>query len=339
MSYIHICTYISHDLSLQDMALLAARVAFTVILSCLSQLSSGAVEVRRVNEKLTLVPQNITTSVTKLILHDNLIKILHNDSFYLYEKMTYISLNRNPVWKINNGTFDNNPLLKTMHCVRCVLRVLPSSFGPAMGKIENLHWANSLSDTSIITSPYFESFSSLIHLDLSYNPLYDADNINFPPSIQSLDLTRIRISQFPNISLLRFSYLKTLRLSQNYITNISNAALAGANTMFKALILDSNRLVQIGDFTILTGLEYTYMRGNKLETIPDMLGLTKTWGIFISGNTRLTCDHRMCWMRLWNRMRSRLSPENVQCMAPSDVKGHLFSLISPGFMQCDQGEH
>ena len=326
------------DLSLQDMALFEARIALTLIFGCFNQLPSRAVTVRRVDEKLTVVPQNVIASVTELILRENLIKILYNNSFRRYENITCISLKRNPVWKISDGTFENNPLLKRFDCIGCVLRVLPPSFGPAMSKIEYLYLAGGLRDISIIKSPYFDSFLSMKVIHLGRNDLYDVDNIIFPPSLQFVDLFRVRLSHFPNISVSRFPSLRGLKLGSNYITNISNSALAVANNKFRYLSIPWTRLVQIGDLTLLSALEYIDLRFNELATIPDMMGLTNLETIMATGNTRMTCDRRMCWARLWNRVRLWLITDSIQCVASSDVSGHLLSQISPGFMQCDQGK-
>ena len=64
---------------------------------CMGQISSEEVVVRRVNEKLTVVPQNITRHVTKLDLQDKHISVLYDTSFHLFEKINSIKLRYNPI--------------------------------------------------------------------------------------------------------------------------------------------------------------------------------------------------------------------------------------------------
>ena len=326
--------------ALQDMVLLITWVALVNILICLGGILSAEVVVRLVDESLTSVPQNITHQVTKLDLSMNEISFLDNSSFHLFKEMTSINVNYNPVKKIWNGTFDNNLLLKEFLCFACDLKILPSSFGPAMNKITILNMEHAVSDTGILTSPYFDGFTSLEELDVSYNNVYDIDSIKIPPSIKILHLRGNRLVRFPNVSAHRFPALTKLYLNFNDLTNISDATLAGMNSMMEVLGFMDNNLVEFGDVTVMKSLRVLYLAGNKLETIPDMLGVfPRLWVLTIEHNTRMTCDFRMCWKRLWDRVRTPITrSDDVQCTAPPAARGHDLSLISPGFMQCDQGD-
>ena len=90
------------------MALFKTWFASSLNFICLSQLLSAEKVVLR-SAKLTSVPQNITVIVTKLDLDHNKIRVFYNESFHLVKKIEQISLAWNDVWKIGNGTFDNNP--------------------------------------------------------------------------------------------------------------------------------------------------------------------------------------------------------------------------------------
>ena len=171
-------------LTLQGMALLVPWVTSSLVLLCMSQLVLGIKIVLRGTPKLTHVPQDITTDVKILDLKKNNIQILHNSSFHRLEKVAVIELNFNPIWKIDNGTFDKNILLRVFRCYGCRLRVLPASFGPAMSKMNTLNLGTDKPDTGILVSPYFDGFTKLKWLYIYQNRFDDIDSIKCPKSVQ-----------------------------------------------------------------------------------------------------------------------------------------------------------
>ena len=319
----------------------ATRVVHSLFMINLSRFATTARQVRviRGREGLTFVPQDIPANVTKLELPNNDIEVLNHTSFSLFERMNWLQFDKNPLEIINNGTFDNNPLLVVFQCYECRIKVLPSSFGPATNKINRLSWNAGIADTGCITSPYFGSFISLERLSIGYNYFRDFSHIDFPPSIKILATYRNGLSHFPNLTSLRFPVLRELFIGDNNLRNISDSTLAAMNSRMTYLSLVSAKLIEIGNVAMLTQLRYLSLRSNKLETIPDLLGLSRLSSLYIGGNTRMTCDRRMCWRGLWDRVRSKLNrKDDAECKAPSVVRGHRLSRISPGFMQCDQGE-
>ena len=322
------------------MALLVARVAVSQLFICLIQLLTAEIVVRRENEKLTIVPQNITINVTKLDLTDNDIAVLHNTSFMLFKEITNILLDYNSLWKISNGTFQHNPLLEVFGCYQCRIKLLPSSFGPAMSELSILGLSGAIADTGILIWPYFGGFASLKKLYIARNNLLDIDTITLPQKLQLLDVRSDLLYYLPNVSSHRLPVLNTFYLNDNDITHISDGILAGMCRAIKELRLHRNKLIEFGDVTVLHNLGTLYLYNNELETIPDMLGgLPHLYSLRVKNNARMACDRRMCWKRLWDRVRSPIRrTDDVQCMAPPAARGYLLSMISPGFMQCYQGK-
>ena len=67
----------------------------------------------------------------------------------------------------------------------------------------------------------------------------------------------------------------------------------------------------------LSGLTGFRIDGNDLETVPDLLGLKKLDALLSADNSRIKCDQRLCWRRLWERMRAPLVEEDdVICVEP-----------------------
>ena len=323
-------------------------VASFVFCVCLIQFISADVYVSLYRRGSRSVPQDITSDVTHLKLFNNFIRVLYSTSFSRYENLTVIDLSDNPIWKINNGVFDNNPLVKRFSCDFCNIEVLPISFGPSTNKIYSMSLRNGLSKWSIFTN-FLTDFTSLENFDLSSSDNINIDDINFPPSLKNLDLRWCLLSHFPNMSSVKFPALAQLALDGNYIANISDSMLASMPKNITYFSLMGGGLKEIGDVTVMTNLEALDLAYNFLETVPDMLeGLPRLTHLQIRGQGRLSCDQRMCWRQLWNRVRAPLVYEDdVMCKGPPEIIFELFriypdigplSLMDPGFMQCNQGE-
>ena len=321
------------------MALFVSWMARSFVFICLSKVTTSIIQIRLIQEGLTSVPENLTSGVTHLKLDRNAIEVLYNTSFSRYTRLMTLVLSYNPVWKISNGTFDNNPSLSQLLCRQCVITVLPASFGAAASRITMLSLGCGVME-NVVVSPYFDSFVSLETLSLNYFRLSNIDDIILPSTIKRLYLNNNEIPQFPNLCSTRLPQLKLLSLGYNHITHISNSSLACMSNMVEELWIYITPLREIGDPTVLPNLQFLDVGRNELETFPDILaGLSRLEGFHIDHNTRMTCDHRMCWRRLWDRVRSPIRyAMNVKCMAPPNVRGHYLMSISPAFMQCDQGE-
>ena len=157
------------------------------------------------------------------------------------------------------------------------------------------------------------------------------------------------LSHFPNISSAKFPSLTVLYLEGSRITSISDSVLASMPKNITSLYLMDNFLKEVGDMTVLTNLRSLNLASNFLETIPDMLdGLPKLNYLKINSQDRMSCDQRMCWRRLWNRVRAPLVHEDdAMCRGPPEIIFGIFriypdigllSLMDPEFMQCNQGE-
>ena len=145
-----------------------------------------------------------------------------------------------------------------------------------------------------------------------------------------------KITHVPNVSSRRLPALTELHLQRNDLRNVSDSALAGMSYM-KRLSQAQTNLVELGDVSVLDNLETLWLDENSLETIPDMLdGVPKLGYLSIRDNGRMTCDCRMCRWRLWGRVRPPIRSDEVDCVYPPAARGHRLSLISPGFMNCDQ---
>ena len=158
-------------------------------------------------------------------------------------------------------------------------------------------------DTGILISPYFDGFTSLQDFSMYSSGLYAIDKINLPPSVKYLEASNNRLPRFPNVSSSRFPFATILYIGDNDINNIADTDIADVSSMITTLSLDHTKLVELGYVTAITALRVLWLDNNQLETIPDMPDrLPHLTGLTIADKTRMTCDHRMCWGRSWDRL-------------------------------------
>ena len=90
---------------------------------------------------------------------------------------------------------------------------------------------------------------------------------------------------------------------------------------------------------VIMYLDYLSITNNKLETQPDLLGLPVLSKMLINGNSRMSCDKRMCWRHLWHRLRDPLYlSDDVTCVEPPLLAGYDMLRVNPKFMQCNNGK-
>ena len=298
----------------------------------------GNKNVYRNGEGLTQVPQDIDVRVRKLYLEDNAITILDRSGFPLYTLLEVISLSHNKITAIHNGVFDNNPLLEQFYCNVCVIKSLPSSFGPATSTISTIEWRNGISDINVLKPSYFRDFTSMKKITLSSMPLDDMKNISLPASITYLDVSKAQLTIFPNLSSVRYPALNWILLHRNKFTNISDAALNDISESLTRLVANYGELEVLGDVTVLPNLKALEVMNNNLETVPDFLhGVPLLQRVQIRDNKRMSCDRRMCWWRLWDRVRAPIKGDEVMCVTPQELAGYSMMELNPKFMDCIEG--
>ena len=141
------------------------------------------------------------------------------------------------------------------------------------------------------------------------------------------------------MSIERFPMFTTIFLSSDPLTKISDSSLLKTTKSLKKMIVTSCDLDYVGNLNVLANVELLWLSDNKLETIPDMLnGVPRLRGLSIDKNSRMSCDRRMCWRRLWDRVRTPISSSDVMCRQPDELVGYRLLMVNPMFMNCNAGK-
>ena len=288
----------------------------------------------------TSVPQTLTEDVTHLVMTHSSITVLDNTSFAKYSDLQEIDLGNNDIEYILLGTFDNNPHLTKLNFGHCKIKYLPPSFGPSAPFIEELGFNAAIQSnaTGIIRNQYLAQFSSLTSLGLKYVHLFTLEDIFFPRSLQILAIGHTKLVSFPNVSANRLPALKTLRIQYNAFQVIPDYIFSGMSdslNRFDAFWCDLNFTP---NFALKSNLNQIDLRGNNLETQLDLLAeLPKLKKLRLESNRRWTCDKRLCWWRLWGRVRKEINFDNPRCMNPQWMRNFTLREINPKFMDCSDG--
>ena len=308
-----------------------------ILIFAQSVISLMAVTVIRDNANLTSVPQDIDVTVITLSLQYNNFSNINNESFPLYPRLQKLFMSHNPLTAIISGTFDHNPKLRTFVCDFCALHIFPLDFGPASKSLGKFDLIFGIGNISAFRQMRLERFTNLKRLGLYGAKTADVNMITFPQSITNLGLGEMKLITFPNLTLELFPNLKSVRLEKNAFQEGSN--FLGMTETVEALYIKSSNVHCADGLDLLPNLAILEIQKNKLETLPDLLELLNIRKLYINGNSRMSCDHRMCWRRLWNRVRKPIpDSDDVTCVEPPLLTGQVLSVVNPKFMHCRSGK-
>ena len=312
---------------------------YVLTTSVLMSVVHADVKIYRKSESLTLVPQDVATDVTHLFLESNLITTVNFDSFKLFTMLKGLDLSKNPLREIATGAFDNNPNLKSLVCQKCALEVMPTpDFGPCSSRMWAMDLRNGIVDTNVLRSLDFSQFTGLGDIKIDGIDLPNLDDIALPSSLTNIQIMNAGITQFPTINSITFPNLLKLNLNKNKLSGeMPSSWFADIPDTCIWVFLMGNRVKLPEDLPLKTGVEYINLRWNNLETIPDMLDFPNLNALTITAN-RIVCDQRMCWRRLWDRMRAPLAVrDDATCANPPELNGLLLSTVNPRAMGCYNG--
>ena len=165
----------------------------------------------------------------------------------------------------------------------------------------------------------------------------DLKTVYLPPTIIYLDIEQMELTVFPSLTSARFPNLIYLRAHKNNFQEVPNP-FRNMNLKMWQIDINAANMRSTDGVETLSNLEGLSITGNHLETVPDLIELRKLWKLRIADNSRMICDYRMCWRRLWDRVRQPLrDQDDVTCVKPKFLAGNTLSSINPKFMQCESG--
>ena len=240
--------------------------------------------VDRSDEYLTLVPINIDSGVTTLILNENRIKRIEDTSVASLVALEVFRLDENRVNFISTNAFLYNIKLSKICIAGHSLPVIPPGLGDA-GK--SLVYFTLPNGRGFIPATNLTHFPKLERLSMN---IVRTNSINLGklPSLTSIYAQGCNLQTFPNLS--NAPMLKLAQLHDNDFTYIPLSALAGLSHL-KRLHFPDCRVTHLPDLSHLTSLESFNVQNNRLKSLPDMYDLPFT--LFKSSGNPLLCDETL----------------------------------------------
>ena len=247
-------------------------------------------------------------------------------------------MDANPLVEIKAGTFDKNLYLEIFKCNGCKIARFPPDFGPATTSLTSLRLKRGLVNVDVLGQLDLHRFPKLRQVEIMGIKTNDLKNIHLPPTITYLDIEQMKLTVFPNLTSARFPKLIYLRANKNNFKEVRNP-FRDMNLKMWQIAIDTANMRSTDGVETLPNLAGLSITGNHFETVPDLIGSRKLWKLRIADNSRMICDYRMCWRRLWDRVRQPLrDQDDVTCVKPPFLTGNTLSSVNPKFMQCENGK-
>ena len=253
--------------------------------------------------EITTLPADVfdgLSSLETLHLRDNELNALPADVFDGLGSLETLRLNDNELTTLPADVFEELDSLKSLSLTDNELTTLPvDPFDDIDDSLEALYLGYNHLALSELPSDFFESFTSLVGLDLAgIGKDYEGDNegsltsLNYDwwndlASLRGLGLGYNELATLPSDTFEGFSSLTFLDLSGNDLTSLP-ADVFDDQTNLKHLRMPQNQLATLPANLLngLTQLEKLHLHENKFTTLPAGLlgGLTQLEQLYLHGN-------------------------------------------------------
>lgn len=312
----------------------------SVLVSAFCQFKAG--------EKMTSVPQNLSSRLGTLRMTSHNVRELKTTSLRNYQYLYLLYLDKNCLQTIQPGAFSRQQFLHNLDLKE-----------------------NELVN---ITAETFRGLTSLKSLRLDHNKLQRISRGTFAsvPSIETLDLRVNRISVLEDGAFDRLDHLETLLLSSNQLKAINSGDLGNLMSLTR-LEVASNQIQRMDEtvFDCAPLIKELVLKDNQLDSIPkesitslrflDFLDISENPGVTfiesdaliglqslktmdlndcnISGiqnnafdglgkintvklkNNPLKCDCLLSWLPRWLSRKPEVSFDGAVCQAPRGIAG------------------
>ena len=240
------------------------------------------------------------SNLTNLYIEGNELTTLPADVFDGLGSLETLRLNDNELTTLPADVFEDLDSLKSLSLTDNELTTLPvDPFDDIDDSLEALYLGYNDLALSELPSDFFESFTSLVGLDLAgVGKDYEGDNegsltsLNYDwwddlAGLRGLDLGYNELATLPSDTFEGFSNLALLDLSGNDLTSLP-ADVFDHQTNLKNLRMPQNKLATLPANLLngLTQLEKLHLHENKFTTLPaGLLGeLTQLEQLYLHGN-------------------------------------------------------
>jgi len=189
-----------------------------------------------------------SSSLSEIVLRNNMIRILEVNSFSNMENVKKINLDHNSIQEINREVFNNLPKLENLFFDSNEIFIIHDFAFKDLDRLTELGLKKN--NLTVLAREVFTGLSSLLRLDLQENLIeFLGDHV---------------FADMPN--------LYDVDLSGNQIRSISSSAFAGLKNLGR-LSMQQNKIVTLDPpvFSHLTKIYHIDLKNNALETLTEAL--------------------------------------------------------------------
>lgn len=259
--------------------------------------------------KRSIPSDAIHPNVTRLSLQLNLITEIRETDLANFYFLQYIDMAHNPLTTIHERAFINNVHLTSIALKGCSLITLPVNYGGALQWTTEVGIKQQLSAISIPTD-YFVGWPKLQKLKINTNPSINELLFDLP-DLRELQIMVMEWKTFPNLC--KIPRLELLKASRNLFLEIPEEAI-----------------------TCLHNLSEINLKFNLLTSLPDLLNLPLQ-SISLTDNP-ITCDNKLCWLRMWEYVKPNTIVRSGTCHNPSEISGLDMNVVRPSAFHCYEGK-
>ena len=292
--------------------------------------TAAVVIVNRRGENLIIFPNDIDADVIILILTENKITRIEDNSVASLIALEKLAIDYNGVEFIGTHAFANNIHLRELVLVGHRLSNMPPELGGAWKSLAILKFGHGETYLPAVRLINFTALTT-IHMNRIWTQPPILRGLS---SLTFLSAQECKLQEFPDLS--GAPQLEIVQLHRNEFTWVPRSALVGLSRLRK-VALQECRVMHLPEMSHLVSLETILAPHNALRTVPDMYDLTIT-KIDLAHNP-LMCDKALCWIRMWDYYKSSLnmaSSEKGTCAEPAHLRGLLIN-VHPVDMKCYEG--
>ena len=286
--------------------------------------------VNRRGENLIIFPNDIDADVIILILTENKITRIEDNSVASLIALEKLVVDFNGVEFIGTNAFVNNIHLRRLQLVGHRLSNMPPEVGGAWNTLAIFKFGQGETYLPAVRLINFTALTT-IHMNKIWT---QPPILRGLPSLKFLSAQQCKLQEFPDLS--GAPQVEEVQLNRNDFTWVPRSALVGLSRLRKVRLQEC-RVMHLPDMSHLVSLETILAHRNALTTVPDMYDLTIT-ELNLAHNP-LMCDKALCWIRMWDYFKSPLDvarSEKGTCAEPAHLRGLLIN-AHPVDMKCYEG--
>ncbi|XP_023666434.2 vasorin b [Paramormyrops kingsleyae] len=305
----------------------------------------------------SVMPRGLPSTISNLYVFQNGIEMLNQEDFLGLNSLEMLDLSQNRLTEVLDGTFS---LLSSLHNLDLssnqITHISQHSFSGLLllerlylhnNQIQNIHPAafdkldkllelKLQGNQLVVLPPLYKS--SLLLLDLSYNPIQPPDPTDLQtPNLETLKMAGLRLTGLSEELMAMLGNLHSLDISDNHLRAVPPAIWEAQGLTRLNLSRNPMGLLKAEDFQNLEMLQNLDISNLNLQGFPEGFAefLPKLEVLTVAENP-FNCQCSLAWFPSWLRGRELQlgRTQETRCHFPPLIAGKLLENLDHGSFGC-----